>query len=190
MQSAVTSNCPHFQPSFNMLLCLSSAANNPKYVCCYPLTDRPRKRLSRWANAVMFARALTNPMARTLPPPKGASAAASKAPASKAPASKVTFTERIQARVVPLIDKAAVLIAGTSNIYGHSSSSNGSLSNTAAQAGKGGVAVSSDSGVAADNSGAEAVPDAAAASDDTCAVTAKAKLKGLTQRAAAAAGKQ
>jgi hypothetical protein len=52
------------------------------------------------------------------------------------------------------------------------------------------VAVSSDSGVAADNSRAEAVPDAAAASDDTCAVTAKAKLKGLTQRAAAAAGKQ
>lgn len=124
-----------------------------------------------------------------MPAGKGAGAAAATpaaaAAASKAaPAPKATLTERIQARVVPLIDRAAVLIAGSPDVL------------AADSAGRSNGAVSAAAPRPADPKGvvpsAQEVPDsAAAAADDsqhTKTAAARAKLKGaLKQRAVGSA---
>lgn len=110
----------------------------------------------------------------------GAAATPAAAAASKAPAPKATLSERIQARVVPLIDRAAVLIAGSPDVLAADSGrSNGAVSAAAP--------LPTDKGVA----GAQKVPDsAAAAADDsqhTKTAAARAKLKGLKQKAVGSA---
>lgn len=161
---------------------------------------RPRKRLSRWANAVMFARALSS-NARTLPTSRAAAAAAAAAavPVKGTPrAAKPTLTQRIQARVVPLIDKAATLIAGTDSITTSSSNGSASISNSGGQDSAAvlqqrSTKAGGPSAESADGQGVAEVPgDAAAAADDfqtrtAAASSARAKLKGLTQRAVEAA---
>lgn len=146
---------------------------------------------------MMFARALSMPAARTLPTPKAAAAAASAAPAKCAPpAAKPTLTQRIQARVVPLIDKAAVLIAGSDTITTNNGSNGSASTGVGSAGGKDSAAAllqrSAKVGPpsASDQGPGEVPADAAAAADDSHSRTAaaRAKLKGLSQRAVGAAG--
>jgi hypothetical protein len=121
-----------------------------------------------------------------------AAAAAGAAAAGKAPpAPKVTFTERIQARVVPLLDKAAVMIAGSPEVLSNIRSNGG-----AADSGRSNGSASAAAPMRASDKGAvstaQEVPDsAAAAADDSQHIktaAARAKLKGaLKQRAVGSA---
>lgn len=154
---------------------------------------KPRKRLSRWANAVMFARALQAP-GRALPTANSAKTATAAAAAPPAAKKSSSITARIQAQVVALTDKAASLLLPPedANKLNGTNSSNGTYGSGAAAVR--GVKASSPSGSSSISSteqgagmGKADVPDTAAASDDSHSKTAaaKAKIKGLTQRAVA-----
>jgi len=141
----------------------------------------------------MFARALQAP-GRALPTANSAKTATAAAAAPPAAKKSSSITARIQAQVVALTDKAASLLLPPedANKLNGTNSSNGTYGSGAAAVR--GVKASSPSGSSSISSteqgagmGKADVPDTAAASDDSHSKTAaaKAKIKGLTQRAVA-----
>lgn len=134
----------------------------------------------------MFTRALSNPGFRGLPKP-----AAKPAPVIK---KKVSLTERIQAQVVILTDKAATLLMPPPT-NGSTTELNGSSGAALHRPAK--VSPSSGSSHASPEHAATAgrtaeLPDTAAAADDSQAkaAAARAKLKNLTHRATGSATAQ